>query len=135
LVTPGLSSKLGCSAPPTLPVDPVPLLGNLGLSQWVATGKLLADNNLLLSQLFVFMAKFLRQFETKPDSWHAAALHGHYLGQTFFITEPERRVLKEMQLFGVSQIFKTNNNMTFQRRRRSSSLSTWINTIRASATS
>jgi hypothetical protein len=80
--------------------------------QWVATGKLLADHNLLLSQSFVFMAKFRRQYETKPDSWHAAALHGHSLGKTFFIPEPERRVLKEMQLFSVSQIFKTNDNMT-----------------------
>jgi hypothetical protein len=58
------------------------------------------------------MAKFLRQYETKPDSWHAAALHGHSLGKTFFITEPERRVLKEMQLFSVLQIFKTNDSMT-----------------------
>jgi hypothetical protein len=58
------------------------------------------------------MARFLRQYETKPDSWHAAALHGHSLGKTFFITAPERRVLKEMQLFSVSQIFETNDNMT-----------------------
>jgi hypothetical protein len=84
----------------------------LGAVQWAATGKLLADHNLLLSQSFVFMAKFLRQYETKPDSWHAAALHGHSLGKTFFITEPERRILKEMQLFSVSQIFETNDNMT-----------------------
>jgi hypothetical protein len=52
----------------------------LGPVQWAATRKLLADHNLLLSQSFVFMAKFLRQYETKPDSWHAAALHGHSLG-------------------------------------------------------
>jgi len=84
----------------------------LGPVQWAATGKLLADHNLLLSQSFVFMAKFLRQYETKSDSWHAAALHGHSLGKTFFITEPERRVLKEMQLFSVSQLFETNDNMT-----------------------
>ena len=58
------------------------------------------------------MAKFLKQYEAKPDSWHAAALHGHSLGKTFFITEPERRILKEMQLFSVSQIFETNDNMT-----------------------
>jgi hypothetical protein len=58
------------------------------------------------------MAKFLRQYETKPDSWHAAALYGHSTGKTFFITEPERRILKEMQLFSVSQIFETNNNTT-----------------------
>jgi hypothetical protein len=77
----------------------------------MATGKLLADHNLLLRQSFVFMAKFLRQYETKLDSWHAAALHGHSLGKTF-ITEPERRVLKEMQHFSVSQIFETNDNMT-----------------------
>jgi hypothetical protein len=58
------------------------------------------------------MAKFLRKYETKPDSWHAAALHGHSLGKTFFITEPEKRVLKEMLLFRVSQIFEINDNMT-----------------------
>jgi hypothetical protein len=58
------------------------------------------------------MAKFLRQYETKPYSWHAAALHRHSTGKTFLITEPERRSLKEMQLFSVSQIFETNNNMT-----------------------
>jgi hypothetical protein len=75
----------------------------LGPVQWAATGK---------RQSFVFMAKFLRQYETKPDIWHAAALHGHSLGKTFFITEPERQVLREMQLFSVSQIFETNDNMT-----------------------
>ncbi len=61
---------------------------------------------------FFFWSKFLRQYETKPDSWHAAALHGHSLGKTLFITEPARRVLKEMQLFSVSRIFETNDNMT-----------------------
>jgi hypothetical protein len=70
------------------------------------------DHNLLLSQSFIIMAKFLRQYKNKNDSWHAAALHGHSLGKTFFITEVERRVLKEMQLFSVSQIFQTNDNMT-----------------------
>jgi hypothetical protein len=50
-------------------------------SKWAATRKLLADHNLQLSQSFVFMSKFLRQYEIKPDSWHAAALHGHSLGK------------------------------------------------------
>jgi hypothetical protein len=58
------------------------------------------------------MAKFIRQYKTKPDSWHAATLHGHYLGKTFFITELEQRVLKEMRLFSVSQIFEIKDNMT-----------------------
>jgi hypothetical protein len=73
---------------------------------------IVGNHNHVLRQPFVFMAKFIRQYKTKPDSWHAATLHGHYLGKTFFITEPEQRVLKEMRLLSVSQIFEIKDNMT-----------------------
>ena len=83
----------------------------LGPIQWVITGKKLKDHNHLLSQAFIFMAKFLRQYEMQADNWHVAALHGHSAGKTFIISEMERRELKEMGIFSVSQLFELQDNM------------------------
>jgi hypothetical protein len=50
----------------------------------------------------------------KPNLTAGTQQHcmGIPLAKTSSDTEPERRVLKEMQLFSVSQIFETNDNMT-----------------------
>ena len=102
-----LSEMLRSTGRPTLEEH----IQQLGPVQWALTGNRIKGHNQLLGQAFLFMAKFLRQYEKRADSWHAAAVHGHSEGKCFPITEMERRVLKEMQIFSVSQLFELQDNM------------------------
>jgi hypothetical protein len=67
----------------------------LGPVQWVAIGKLLAEHNMHRSQSFIFMAKFLRQYETIPDSRHGRVLHGHSIGKLSSSQNRSDRSLKK----------------------------------------
>ena len=83
---------------------------NMGPTQWDTTGQRLREHNLLLSQSFHSMAKFLRLYENHKTLWTNAAIYGHSNICTMPLSAVEQRAISDMGLVTVSQLFDTQDN-------------------------
>jgi len=83
----------------------------LGPVQWRITGNKLIRENTMLGQAFGSIATLLEGHETSKTSWHCAAIDGHSIlsNGTLKLSKEEARLLREQEIFTVSQLFTEND--------------------------
>jgi hypothetical protein len=83
---------------------------SLGPKQWRSTGNRILPWNRMLGLAFVAVADLLVTYETSREFWHAAAIAGHSsFSMVFPLSNGERSILRDQQIFSVSQLLEVND--------------------------
>jgi hypothetical protein len=81
-----------------------------GPLQWRITGNRLQQWNHLMGLAFHAVADLLATHETSRESWHAAAIAGHYsFSKLFPLSVGEMSILKDKNIHTVSQLLEVND--------------------------
>jgi hypothetical protein len=82
----------------------------LGPKQWKITGNRIQPWNRMLGLAFLAVADLLATYETSREFWHAAAIAGHSnFSKVFPLSNGERTILRDHQVFSVSQLLEVND--------------------------
>jgi hypothetical protein len=82
----------------------------LGPKQWRITGNRIQLWNRMLDLAFLAVADLLATYETSREFWHAAAIAGHSnFSKVFPLSNGERAILRDRQVFSVSQLLEVND--------------------------
>jgi hypothetical protein len=82
----------------------------LGPKQWRITGNRIQVWNRMLGLAFLAVADLLATYETSREFWHAAAIAGHSnFSKVFPLSNGEKTILRDRQVFLVSQLLEVND--------------------------
>jgi hypothetical protein len=83
---------------------------SLGPKQWRSTGNRILPWNRMMGLAFFAVADLLATYETSREFWHAAAIAGHSsFSKIFPLSNGERSILRDQQVYSVSQLLEVND--------------------------
>ena len=82
----------------------------LGPMEWKRTAQKINPINRMLGQAFESVAQLLQSLETSKDHWHLSAIYGHSEAPAPTVTAMEAQILKQHNIFTVSQILQENDS-------------------------